>query len=142
MNNYPQFIQVEDKKYKINTDFKIALECDKIARDMSIGEYEKCLAIIYKLLGEEALKDHKHHDKIMKLIMKYLQCGEDEENIDEESTMSFTQDIGYIKASFMSDYNIDLDKEKMSWYRDWETDRKSTRLNSSHSAKSRMPSSA
>ena len=29
-----------------------------------------------------------------------------------------------------------------AWYRDWETDRKSTRLNSSHSAKSRMPSSA
>ena len=27
-------------------------------------------------------------------------------------------------------------------YRDWETDRKSTRLNSSHSATSRMPSSA
>ena len=27
-------------------------------------------------------------------------------------------------------------------YRDWETDRRSTRLNSSHSAKSRMPSSA
>ena len=30
----------------------------------------------------------------------------------------------------------------MRAYRDWETDRKSTRLNSSHSAKSRMPSSA
>ena len=32
-----------------------------------------------------------------------------------------------------------------SWsraYRDWETDRKSTRLNSSHSRASRMPSSA
>ena len=33
--------------------------------------------------------------------------------------------------------NVSLDL-----YRDWETDRKSTRLNSSHSAKSRMPSSA
>ena len=32
--------------------------------------------------------------------------------------------------------------EKKAIYRDWETDRKSTRLNSSHSAKSRMPSSA
>ena len=32
--------------------------------------------------------------------------------------------------------------EKEGGYRDWETDRKSTRLNSSHSAKSRMPSSA
>ena len=40
----------------------------------------------------------------------------------------------------------DLEKEIMcitnAEYRDWETDRKSTRLNSSHSAKSRMPSSA
>ena len=32
--------------------------------------------------------------------------------------------------------------DDMPRYRDWETDRKSTRLNSSHSAKSRMPSSA
>ena len=31
---------------------------------------------------------------------------------------------------------------QLEQYRDWETDRKSTRLNSSHSAKSRMPSSA
>ena len=38
-----------------------------------------------------------------------------------------------------------LEYERMEFnhlYRDWETDRKSTRLNSSHSAKSRMPSSA
>ena len=33
-------------------------------------------------------------------------------------------------------------KEKLAFYRDWETDRKSTRLNSSHSGESRMPSSA
>ena len=33
-------------------------------------------------------------------------------------------------------------KDTLAEYRDWETDRKSTRLNSSHSAKSRMPSSA
>ena len=29
-----------------------------------------------------------------------------------------------------------------AWYRDWETDRKSTRLNSSHITRARMPSSA
>ena len=33
-------------------------------------------------------------------------------------------------------------KLKNGAYRDWETDRKSTRLNSSHSRASRMPSSA
>ena len=38
-----------------------------------------------------------------------------------------------------------LDYVLQQWgpdYRDWETDRKSTRLNSSHSGESRMPSSA
>ena len=35
-----------------------------------------------------------------------------------------------------------LDKIKALVYRDWETDRKSTRLNSSHITRSRMPSSA
>ena len=37
---------------------------------------------------------------------------------------------------------IGIDSGTTNPYRDWETDRKSTRLNSSHSAKSRMPSSA
>ena len=36
----------------------------------------------------------------------------------------------------------EIDEYTEPMYRDWETDRKSTRLNSSHSAKSRMPSSA
>ena len=45
-------------------------------------------------------------------------------------------------------FDIDIDANVLTHpttgpsYRDWETDRKSTRLNSSHSAKSRMPSSA
>ena len=45
-------------------------------------------------------------------------------------------DLSYKIADYTS---IDLGE---GLYRDWETDRKSTRLNSSHSAKSRMPSSA
>ena len=34
------------------------------------------------------------------------------------------------------------EEEELEGYRDWETDRKSTRLNSSHRSLSRMPSSA
>ena len=43
---------------------------------------------------------------------------------------------------YLDDYVETYRDAKEEWYRDWETDRKSTRLNSSHSAKSRMPSSA
>ena len=53
--------------------------------------------------------------------------------------------VTYIDSKFESAYrnaNAAGVPVGASWYRDWETDRKSTRLNSSHSAKSRMPSSA
>ena len=52
----------------------------------------------------------------------------------------------WVTTSFKSvqwlDMNPYLEDANRHLYRDWETDRKSTRLNSSHSAKSRMPSSA
>ena len=37
---------------------------------------------------------------------------------------------------------VDDQQRERAGYRDWETDRKSTRLNSSHRSLSRMPSSA
>ena len=55
------------------------------------------------------------------------------------------------KDGVRPEYNIRTDKWDIAQhamdtiaegYRDWETDRKSTRLNSSHSGESRMPSSA
>ena len=60
---------------------------------------------------------------------------------------------GSILSSAPTHYAVVIDKRghlylgtahcsEKDQYRDWETDRKSTRLNSSHSAKSRMPSSA
>ena len=52
----------------------------------------------------------------------------------------------YITAHKIDEYDNKVALSKIpniiGRYRDWETDRKSTRLNSSHSAKSRMPSSA
>ena len=54
-------------------------------------------------------------------------------------------DLGKVQAMIskeVSDAYSNAKQILIASYRDWETDRKSTRLNSSHSAKSRMPSSA
>ena len=50
----------------------------------------------------------------------------------------------YSMEYFPEDFDLDAYDEYYpdEEYRDWETDRKSTRLNSSHSGESRMPSSA
>ena len=56
----------------------------------------------------------------------------------------FGSDTFLKQKPYISPFDTDIRDylETHPVYRDWETDRKSTRLNSSHSAKSRMPSSA
>lgn len=116
MNN-PEFVKIGDKKYKINTDFRIALECNKIAQDNNISDIERALAIIYKLYGDEGLNDTENHSELLRLATKYLGLGKEIEKSNEEPDMDFEQDMDYIETSFMSDYGIDLSKEKMHWWK-------------------------
>lgn len=113
----PQYIKVDNKKYKINTDFRVAIECNKIATDETIDDFERALAIIYKLFGEEALQDTKNLEKFLELARKYLCCGKELEDTNEEPDMDYIEDYDYIVASFQSDFGINLDEEQMDWYR-------------------------
>lgn len=116
MNN-PTKVRIGNEEYPINTDFRIALECNSIALNPDIGEYERALAVIYKLFGEKGLKDAKNHYKLLELGKKYLACGNEIlDSKEQEMDMDFEQDMDYIEASFMSDYNIDLTSIKMHWW--------------------------
>lgn len=117
--NYPEYVEIDDKKYKINTDFRIAIECDEIAKNTEIEDYERALAIVYKLFGDEGLNDFENHEKLFELAQKYLVCGKEIDNKKkkEEPDMDYKQDMDYIEASFMSDYNIDLANIKMHWWK-------------------------
>lgn len=116
MNN-PEYVKIGEKKYKINTDFRVALECNKIAEDKNINPYEKPLAIIYLLFGDDGLDDTKNWDKLMEFGQKYLLLGKEKvEDSKEEPDMDFEQDMDYIEASFMSDYQIELANKKMHWW--------------------------
>lgn len=118
MNSYPNFAQIKDKKYKINTNYRVALECEKVAKS-DVSEEERALAIIYLLFGNKGLKDSENWQELLRIGMKYLNCGneviENEEEI--EVDMDFEQDWEYIKTSFFSDYNVKLTPNKyMHWW--------------------------
>ena len=118
MNNYPEYVEVKGKKYKINTDFRVAIECNRIALDEKIGELERALGIICTLFGEDALNDKENYESLLKLAQKYLTCGKEIKNINnEDPDMDFIEDMDYIEASFMSDYNIDLSNIEMHWWK-------------------------
>lgn len=116
MNNYPEYVDIDGKKYKINTDFRYAIECNRIAEDESIGDFERALAIIYTLFGEEGINAREHYEKLLKMAKKYLSCGEELKDTNEKPDMDFIQDYSYIKTSFRSDYGIRLDKEEIHWW--------------------------
>lgn len=115
--SYPKYVEVGDKTYPINTDFRIAIECNRIAEDNSIGNLERALAVIYTLFGEEALDDTEHYDRLLELAQKYLCCGKELEENNEKPDMDFIEDMDYIEASFMSDYKIDLSNVEMHWWK-------------------------
>ena len=71
--------------------------------------------------------------------MNEIECYE---NLANAIIVRAVEDYKEAKMSNPKSEKKKIEKEKIMQYRDWETDRKSTRLNSSHSAKSRMPSSA
>lgn len=115
---YPSKVKIEDREYEINTDFRVAIECNQIALDDKISDFERALAIIYKLYGEKGLNANSDLNRLLELGQKYLSCGKEVENKEnEEPDMDFVQDMDYIEASFMSDYNIDLSSTEMHWWK-------------------------
>ena len=115
MNN-PEYAKVGNKLYKINTDFKIALKCDEIARS-NVRDEERALAIIYLLFGDEGLNNPQDYEQLLQKAMTYLLCGKEPVEDAKEPDMDFEQDKSYIKASFYTDYGIpNVYDSNMHWW--------------------------
>ena len=121
--NKPEYVKVNNKLYKINTDFRIAIECDTIARNKNIGDYERVLAIIYKLFGEQGL-DCENQNRLIELGMRYISLGKgqnglknDFEGNENRYKLDFNKCRGLISSSFKYDYKYDpYELEYLHWY--------------------------
>ncbi len=115
--NNPEYVKVNNKKYKINTDFRVAIECNVIAEDDNIGDTERPLAIIYKLFGDEGLNNSQDWEQLIELAIKYLCLGKELEDSTEESDMDLEKDRYYIRSSFIQDYKYNpYDMEYLHWW--------------------------
>lgn len=119
---YPEYVEIDNKRYKINTDFRVALECNRIAEDNSIGDLERALAIIYTLFGEDGINNPDHYEKLLELAQKYLLCGESVDEFSRQrknnaNDLDFNKCEGLIKSSFKYDYQYDpYSKDYLHWY--------------------------
>lgn len=117
--HYPEYAKINNKLFKINTDFRCAIECNRIAEDESINDIERSLAIIYVLFGEEGLEAEDYYNELLEKAKIFLLCGKEtqKKKKHEEPDMDFIEDMDYIEASFQSDFGISLSDEKMHWWK-------------------------
>jgi len=122
--NYPEYVIIDNEEYKINTDFRVVLECNKVATEETIGDFERSLAIIYLLFGDKGIEHQEHYDKLLNYALKFIACGNEEEiNNDKKNNAFNKNDLDYnkceglIRSSFKFDYKYDpYNKEYLHWY--------------------------
>ncbi|WP_455492803.1 Gp15 family bacteriophage protein [Eubacterium sp.] len=115
---YPEYAIINEKKVKINTDFKVALRCFEVLNDDTIGEHERALAIVYLLFN--VIPPYDELNEYTRQSIKFLQCGEEpKENAQEEYSkrdIDMVLDMQYIRPSFMANYHIDLNKTDLHFW--------------------------
>lgn len=109
---YPEYLTIQEKKYKIDTDYRTALACFRAINDNEIDDISRMIAVVCLLLGKEF-----PIDLIPEAIDKcadYLRCGKKINS--NKKDMDYEQDKGRIMASFRSCYNMDITKENIHWW--------------------------
>ena len=115
---YPKYAEINGRRYNINTDFRVAIECNRIAEDNTIGDFERVLGIICTLYGDSALEHSEDYEKLLEIAIKYLSCGEQlESESNSKPDMDYIEDEKYIKSSFKYDYNYNpYDMKHLHWW--------------------------
>ena len=168
---YTRFVDIEKQKVNFQGHAGISvyksvnllrnglqLNTDELEKYLfTISHHIKVFDYIYTRTGGTRIKDMvKYYDKTDIAKISELLNFADADNQGKISSTSDTsdttnEDLLKILDSLSDNYSNKITTDMLNrpvvyvligTYRDWETDRKSTRLNSSHSAKSRMPSSA
>lgn len=114
----PKYVRINNELYKINTSYKVAIDCNEISKDNTINPYERALAIIYKLFGDKGLyADGEVQTKLLEAGKTYLSCGQTKHIDDNKKPdMDYKKDLDLIETSFLSDYGI-KDLEDMHWWK-------------------------
>lgn len=117
----PIAVEIDNKNYEINSDFRTSILFELLMQDSSIGEKDKiikALELYYPVIPENI-------NEAIEQMLWFYRCGKEitssKGNGKGKSVTqiySFEHDDDYIYAAFMDQYNIDLqDIEYLHWWK-------------------------
>lgn len=117
----PIAVEIDNKNYEINSDFRTSILFELLMQDSSIGEEDKiitALELYYPVIPENI-------NEAIEQMLWFYRCGKEitssKGNGKGKSVTqiySFEHDDDYIYAAFVDQYNIDLqDIEYLHWWK-------------------------
>lgn len=124
IDELPESVEIDDIKYKINTDFRIGILFTLLIQDNTVTDMEKieiALNLYYPEIPHDPLK-------AIEKILWFYRCGQEspssnqqvqtETSAYQQAIYSFEHDAEYIYAAFLDQYGIDLqDIEHLHWWK-------------------------
>ena len=124
-NDYPEEAEIFGKIYKINTDYRYGLAAFEAIDSNELNDTTRAIAVVVILFGQENEDGEIENvpDETPEMLQKALDiagrflCGQELKGAKlSKKDMDFNYDRKYIKDSFMSDYQIDIDRKQMHWW--------------------------
>ena len=116
LRNICEKVKIDGEYYKINTDFKVWIEIERLLFDKSIDDEKrlaKVLVLAYPVLPPNP------YATIEKIMWFYSGGVLDNERPSGQKPPAFDilEDFDYIWAAFWSEFGIDLSKEDLHWWK-------------------------
>ncbi len=121
----PDHVEIDGKKYSINTDFRISILFELLMQDRTILDSEK----IYMALDLYYPQIPHNLEQAVDKMLWFYRCGKDDEDDSVRNgsptgsgkasmIYSFEHDAEYIYSAFLDQYGIDLqDIEHLHWWK-------------------------
>lgn len=128
MERYPGYICVGKSKIKVNTDFRYAIKALTVECSSTIGILEQVSIVTginlhgrlrwWKFRYKKFLKIAINNpEELAEAFIDYMCCGRGRKKTSQNKIIDYDIDYPLIYSAFLHDYGIDLNKEKMHWWR-------------------------
>ena len=121
----PHTFRFNNEEYEVRDNFKNWMKLCLLYDDKTLSDEDKifiALNLVFKNT-KQILKDIEENkvsiNDVFEAINLFLNCGEEtkKEEKTEKRTFNFKQDWDYIYSAFMQQYKIDLNEEKLHWFK-------------------------
>ncbi len=104
-----KYALIDGVRYPFNTDFKVAIECDKVLNKPDISDLDRAIDVVTLLLGEDVPFTNEALDK----CVLFLQGGE---KGDSKRLLDYEQHWDYFVGAFRQAYGINLNEVDMHYH--------------------------